>query len=362
MDVQTIQEHAGRGSQWLVDHQSPDGSWTTLREQESDGTWTPLEVQEVDAFYKGAWALTTTGEHAAAHRLLDYVGEQHVTRAGDLAPRKNEPFHDGCPLYPNAYVVIGSMAAGRYEIATPTTRYLLSRQDPTSGGFYSQRGVPGDESRTNVWSTSSAGIACLAAGRLEPALEAGEYLHDLVDRQPEIDERFYTTIDADGSLNTDIETEQDAWMRVVELDEPDQYWGSHMGLPLAFLVLLAEASGSERHDRLARWFLDYQKRGVDPWSVSSSGKAAWATSTMYRITGDEAYRELALRITEDVIVACQNDDGSFEHPAMNPYDSNDDAVGADRSEYHHHYYFDIGAEFTLWLGLIAANLAARDGR
>ena len=47
-------EHALKGSQWLLKHQNPDGSWMGLKDP------------KVDAFYKGSWAFMTTGQMAVA--------------------------------------------------------------------------------------------------------------------------------------------------------------------------------------------------------------------------------------------------------------------------------------------------------
>jgi hypothetical protein len=128
------------GRQWLVDHQQPGGSWRGLGEL------------RIAAYYKDSWALAASGQFSAAHRLLDYVNSTFLQGNGDLTGRKHPSFEVGCPLYPNAYVIVGATVCGRYDIAAPATRFLLSRQDPGTGGFFVRRPEAG-RCGTNTFST-----------------------------------------------------------------------------------------------------------------------------------------------------------------------------------------------------------------
>jgi hypothetical protein len=341
MDATSICTHAKKGSDWLIDHQNSDGSWKRLSEP------------RIDAYYKGAWALATTGQYGPAHRLLTHIRENYLEENGDLGPRGHRAFSDIHHLYPNAYVVVGSAVCGRYDISTRTTRYLLTRQHPRTGGFYSQHGVTGDQSHTDTMSTSAAGVACLAAGELDAAQRAGNYLTSLVERQPEPDESFYYTVAPDGTLRTTFDDDEDSWWGAIRTDEPNQCWYA-VGLPFAFLVQLAEATGEERYRETADWYFEFQQSCRNPWSGGSSGKAAWATSMLYRITSDEAYRDIAVDIAENVLIAGQNDDGSWVSADAGAYADRED------TEYEN-ADFDVSAEYTLWLALVGSNLLACDG-
>jgi hypothetical protein len=339
MDADTIAAHARRAADWLVAHQRADGGWTTL------------ETHEIDAYYKGSWALAQTGEFGAAHRCLNFVKDRFLTDYGDLEPRSHPDFHTGYPLYPNVYVVIGGMRTGRYDLVTPILRFVRSRQHPAYGGFLSERGKAVGESEMSIINTAATGIACLAAGDRDAARRAGEFVIDVIDAQPESDARFYTTCDAHGELITDVASD-DEWLYLLDPSERDQYWGAHMGLPYLLLVQLGAATGEERYDERARWMFEFQQEGVDPWSVSSSGKMAWGASMRYRMTGAEEYREVATQVVEDHIVASQHEDGHWDL-GENPYDASEE-------EMHGSIVFDISAEFTLWLALVAANFRARE--
>ncbi|MFH1006807.1 MAG: prenyltransferase/squalene oxidase repeat-containing protein [Candidatus Latescibacterota bacterium] len=337
MRATQIREHALAGSRWLVAHQNTDGSWIGLPDP------------KMDAFYKGAWALTLTGELPTAHRVLDYAKQHFLTSDGDFLPREHPWHHEIHYPYANAYFVVGSMITGRYEISVPAIRFLLGQQNPVSGGFHSVRTDAGRSSRCDSMSTGAAGMACLAAGELAAARGAADFLGQLVALQPTPADRFFCAIEANGRLGTDAKEADEAWWRIVDTHTENQCWYA-VGLPFAFLVQMAQATGEMRYRELAEWFFDFQLCCVDPWDGGSSGKGGWGAAMCYRITGENRYRDIALRVA-DQIVALQNPDGGW---AAN-------VSGGDVSMLTNPD-LDTSAEFTLWLALISSQILARDGK
>ena len=338
MDMEKIWASAQAGANWLVSQQQADGGWKLL----------PKPV--VDAFPKAPWALGLTGHPVAAHRCLDYIVSHLLDANGDVNPRKH-PWHTQVHYpYANAYLVIGSMRLGRYDVTLPTLRFLLGLQDLSSGAFASVLTEHNTPVRCDTMSTAAAGLACLTAGQLHVACRAADWLGRLVDRQPDPEKQFFCTVDAEDSLVVNF-AEEDAPWRVVRADKPDQIWYA-VGLPFAFLVKLSQALGSQRYLNRASWFLDFQMRCVSPWAGPSSGKAGWGCAELYRMTGESRYRDIALSIAE-YITGFQASDGYFS------------LVLPDESGPSHRLApldFDVTAEYTLWLALIYANVQARDGR
>lgn len=325
-----IRERALAGSRWLVEHQDPDGSWKGLRDP------------RVDAFYKAPWALAETGQSAAAHRSLTYVSSHFFTATGDFLPREH-PWHRTAHYpYANSYLIVGCMLAGRYELAMPAVSFLLTQQSADHGGFYSRLTSQGGKAMSDTTSSSTAGIACLAAGEIEAARRVADYLSYIVKLQPEPNDRFFTAVSADGRLYTEPKDEDDAFLRIIDTRKADQCWFA-LGLPFLFLVRLADAASEARYLDLARWYFDFQTRCINPWGGYSSGKAGWGCAMLYRSTGEASYRDIALRIA-GFIASKQNTDGGWYSPGRELTNSD----------------FDLTAEFTLWLSLISANVLARD--
>lgn len=325
---------AQRGLAWLLDQQAAAGNWRQL------------ETEVFDAYYKGGWALAVTGQLAAAHRLLTHVQRAFLTPEGDFAPRLAPLHTDVARLYASSYAVLAAQKADRYEIAAPALRYQLSQQDRDHGGFYSGKTPAGERGRSDSMSTAMSGVALLTAGQTERAVLAGDCLLKLVEMQPEAG-RFFTTLDEGGRLQVDFPPEVAVW-RVVEAGQTGQRWFA-VGLPFAFAVLLHQATGEPRFKGLADALFAFQTCGLEPWDVPSSGKAGWACSMLYRISGEVQYRDIALRVARQ-IMAYQTPAGWFTigprpEPAAEP------ATFAP-------FIYDVTAEFVLWQTLIAANVQA----
>ncbi|MCS7259589.1 MAG: hypothetical protein NZ765_02240 [Anaerolineae bacterium] len=336
MDAKQCWEHALAGSAWLLQHQRPDGSWEELPDP------------QLGAFYKGSWAFALTGQPTAAHRLLDHVRAHYMTPQGDFVPRTALIHQTAHYLYINAYFVIGSMAVGRYEIAMPALRFLMAQQDERSGGFFSTPTPAGALGGTDTISTAAAGVACLATGQIEAARRAGDYLADILERQSTTSAHFYTAMTPDGALDTAAADSEVRWWRVIDLHAPDQCWYA-LGLPFAFLVLLRQASDQTRYQTAAEAYYALLERCVNAWEGPSSGKAAWGCAMLYRITGETRYRETALRVAR-YIVGHQETDGHWVLARVRGMP----AAVLDSVD------FDVTAEYTLWLGLIASHILARD--
>ncbi len=336
MNASDLWESAVKGAKWLASQQEPDGRWR------------PLRSPCVDAYYKGSWALNLMGYPTQAHHCLNYAVRRLLQPNGDLLPRRHLWHREIHYLYANAYFVIGGARTGRYDVQQPTLAYILSQQRPASGGFASSPSAENGAFSCDSMSTAACGLAALAAGRLDVASCAARWLANLAKEQPEPDAAFYTTTDAEERLVTSF-AEDDAPWRVVRTDQPDQTWYA-VGLPFAFLVKAAQATGQRSLLALAGWFFDLQERCVNAWEGPSSGKAGWGCAELYRMTGKARYREVALQVGA-YIAAAQDASGAWNSDFGRPVAPDHPFIPQD---------FDASAEFTLWLGEIASNLLARE--
>ncbi len=337
-------ETARRGVEWLLSQQSPDGSWK------------PLDKAPIDAYYKAAWAFNITGESTAAERVLNYVKQNLLQPDGDLLPR-NDPWYINVHYqYSNGWVVTGAQKQGRYDISMPALKFLLTQQDSSHGGFYSQRANVGEKKRSDTMSSGISGIACLATGQMDAARKLASYFQRIIELQPEPKTQFYLTVEADGRLGTEFSSEEAFW-RVIDSEQKDQCWYA-VGLPFTFATLLQQVTGEKRYADLAKWFFDFQSRCVNPWDGGSSGKAGWGCSMLYRITGEERYRDIALQVANNQM-NCQLPDGSFQWKTPGQAGYGATAPSGQQRKLTNDD-FDITCEFVVWLSLIGSNLLARD--
>jgi len=269
---------------------------------------------------------------------------------GDFLPRGDAWFIDVHYQYANGWITLGAQKQGRYDVAAPAVRFLLSQQDPASGGFYANKSVGGKKQRIDTMSSGIAGVACLAAGQIEAARKLAGFFQKMIDMQPAPD-KYYLTLEADGKLGVNFPADQAGW-RVVETTKPDQTWYA-VGLPFVFSVLLYDATGEERYAKLAQWYFDFQSRCVNPWAGGSSGKAAWGCSIMYHRTGDAKYLKIAEQVAR-LQLSCQTPAGWF---AWGGSAYGGAGAGAGEKKFTADD-FDVTNEFTAWLALIGSNLLA----
>ena len=335
MKLSSVWESAVAGSHWLLEHQNAEGGWTIL------------DKQEVDTHYKTAWSFLSMGHPDAAMRNLNLVQEHMLQEDGDFAPRLHPWHKEVHRMYANAYIIIGAMAAGRYEIAYPAGRFLLTQQDEQHGGFYSILTEKGQKNRCDTMSAGAAGLACLAVGEIEAARRAGDFLILAMQNQPTPGECFYSCIEADGSFNTNPD-ESERWWRVLDTKTDGQCWYA-LGLPFAFLVRLAQVAPEAKYRQAVDTYLKYQEKCNGAWVGPSSGKVAWACSMLYQQAGEKKYRDLALK-TAAYHISLQEPEGCW----------NFTAAADDNPKVPKNLDIDATAEFTLWLSLIAANIASRE--
>ncbi len=328
---------ARRSAAWLQSQQTEDGGWRGF------------EDPPADAYYKVVWAFNLLGESLAAERAVDYVRRRILQADGDVLPRAAMAHRDIHYQYCNGWLTIGAHKQGRYDVAGPALRFLLSQQNPAHGGFYSLRAEPGQQQRCDTMSSGIGGLAALVCGQMDAARRTADFFERHIGMQPAPDKRFYITVGTDGRLVTEFPDAEARW-RVIDTGQKDQCWYA-AGLPFAFAALLYRTTGEKRYADLAGWLFDFQSRCVNPWDGGSSGKAAWGCSILYHLTGDTRYRDIAMHIAGNIL-ANQFPDGGIVWGGPSSYGT-EGVVQLSPKE------IDHTAEFTIWLTLTASNLLAR---
>ncbi len=288
-----------RAAAYLVARQSPDG---LIGEPE----W------GMGAYYKAAWALAATGRTQNAARLLSWVRQHSFDpQTGDF--RGENPRGaalDAIYPYPNAWLTIGAHKLGAFDVARKAADFLVTLQDPNSGGFRARIDVEPEKAPQDVLSSSQAGLACLFGGRLGNARACGGFLRRVMDAQPDPERRLYFVWQR-GALRTEFKPES-ATFFVLQADQPLQ-WYFMMGIAAAFLCRLAMASGEPSPLELAGRYLDLAFRCTDAmYETAQVGKVGWGAALAYQLTGEARYCDLALRVAA-ALLAQQNTDGSWHN-------------------------------------------------
>ncbi|MBI2912711.1 MAG: hypothetical protein HYY03_02185 [Chloroflexi bacterium] len=304
LDLTPFIQARDRAADYLVARQRPDGD--PHRGLIGEPEW------GLGSYYKALWALAAAGRTGEAARLLAWVRENGFDpETGDF--RGEYPRGAGLEAvypYPNAWLAIGAQKLGAFHIARRAADFLVTLQDPASGGFRARIDVEPDRAPQDIMSSSQAGLACLFAGRLGNARACGGFLRTLMDAQPQPEERLYF-IWSRGALRTEFKPEA-ARFFAVQFEQPLQ-WYFQIGIAAAFLSRLAMTTGARSELDLARRYIDLAFRCTDAmYETAQVGKVGWGAALVYQLTGDDRYRDLALRVA-DALLTQQNPDGSWHN-------------------------------------------------
>jgi hypothetical protein len=308
-----------QGKDWLRSQQNQDGSM----KGSNDGG--------VATFYKTPLALISRGEVEAAGRLLDWIGTKDQLETGDFGSNSGRGAMRFNAAYPNSWITCGAHKAGAYGVAQKAMQYILTLQDPDTGGFF--RVLPGTKPPVeqtgddiyqggvapggmDVLNASMSGLACLAMGRIDAARRAGGFLHRVFAAQPQPESQFYFQWRAGDGLITNFPEDEQIPFVVDARNENQNYF--QIGIAAAFLSRLHLVEPDKGHLDLARGYLNILDGYADDrYAIGKAGKVGWGASYVYRLTGDPKYLDITLQVGS-ALIGRQGGSGTWVETAA-PY-------------------------------------------
>ncbi len=285
------------------------GAGYLLAQLRPDGGFGP-EDGGVSEYYKVASALHVSGESRAANRLCTWIREQGLRRNGDFGPRPDDMLAYAYAYY-NSWAVIGAQRLGHYDIAMKGMDFLMEFHDPETGGFYSSPTERSADTLQDIWVVCGAGRAALATGRIDVAVGVGRWLRDLMRQQPNFPDQLYGVMSRSQGLITEPDP-ADEIRYVCNMDaERDQFF-FNPGISAGLLCRIYQATGESEWLELAKEFMRAAEIASDYLlDLLRAGKVAWAASNLYTLTGEDRYRDLAIRVGDN-IVETQNQEGGWD--------------------------------------------------
>ena len=230
-----------------------------------------------------------------------------MTPDGDFQPR-GESASGHVYAYFNAWVILGAHRLGQLDISRKGVDFLSGFHDEQTGGFYSSRDEREAGTKQDLMVVSMCGLACLCAGRLEIACRVGAWLRTLMEAQPEFPQRLYTVYSRTHGLHTVPEPGQELRYVVVADARQDQAF-FNPGIAAALLCRLFQATRNKEWLELAMTYMGFAEIASDElFHLIRAGKVGWAASLLFSLTGEEKYREMAIRIGNN-LAALQSEQG-----------------------------------------------------
>ena len=277
-----------------------------LRQLREDGSFGDGTVGD---YYKVPAAFQVCGETNAANRLCDWIRKKGMGADGDFGPRTE--FTSGYfYAYFNIWVILGAQRLGQFDLAQRGMDFLMDFYDEESGGFYSSRTERSPTTIQDLWVTSGCGQAALYSSRLDVARGVGRWMQRMMDEQPDYPEVMYTVMTPGGGLVTEVDPADPIRYVLENAEEGDQYF-FHPGIAGGFLARLYQSTGEVQWLELSKRYMLLAETATDNlfWLLRA-GKVGWAASVLFTLTGEQKYRDMAVRVGDNVVEQ-QAPDGSW---------------------------------------------------
>ena len=296
-----------------------------------DGSFGDIEKGVVE-YYKVPAALMVCGMSGAANQLLSWVRNNGFMENGDFGPRPPDAIKNYYYTYYNSWVVKSAHRLGQFDLSQRGMEFILDFWDSTSGGFYSSRDERGPQTEQDLWVVSGSGWCALYTGRMDVARGVGAWMKRLMNDQPNYPEEMWTVFSRARGLITEV-LHDDEFRYQLSRDESRDQSFYHPGIAAGFLSRLYMATGEQEWLDLARDYMRFcDGVGDYHFRLLRAGKVGWAAAMLYTLTGEQNYRDIAIRVGDNLIDA-QTELGYWES-------TNDDIVCPNN---------DATAELVVWL-------------
>ena len=304
----------------------------------SDGSFGDPYIGAAE-YYKAPAALMASGETESANRLLSWIRKYGITEEGDFGPRHPAEKNTYYYAYYNTWIIIASQRMRQFDLSRRGMDFLLNFRDPETGGFYSSLIERKPSTLQDIWVVSGCGIAALSTGMIDIAKGVGYWLNNILSIQPDYPKKLYTVYSRSNGLYTPTNS-QDPFRHVLDTElEKDQSF-FHPGIAGGFLALLYQATGENKWIELSKeYMLLAETANPYLWRLLRAGKIGWCASVLYTLTGEKIYKDMAIKVGNNLISA-QSEEGYWK------------ADGSDNPSN------DITAEMVVWLDEIYQSIGS----
>jgi hypothetical protein len=291
-----------KNSQLYSQSQEKSTNWL-LSQINPDGTVNPAAKGSI-AYYKLPWALVLAGKSLEAKKIIDWTVNETMAEDGDLKSDKRQKFHLDFYTYPGAWICLASQLLSLFDISYPLWKYISTHQDPSTGGYCSKTPyISEKDNLEDANSTAWCSFVGLHLGKLEEAKKAAKFLKMILEIQPNFKEEFYYYWHPEKGLVTKEPAEEpdERFIRINMKDKEENFYYM-LGAIVTFLSKLSSITKEKEHLDLARAYYDFIVRaGEHPFHTESCGKLCFASTHLYRASGERKYLEMAERFMQSLL-------------------------------------------------------------
>ena len=298
-----------------------------LNNLQSNGSY-GTEVSDLACYFKSPMMFLAAGYDSQANHMLDYI-QKTFRFNGDFRTATNEKSaeqeYNEYWTYIDGWIIRAAQKLNRTDITNSTYAYI-DGYSSKNGGYLTHRIETNDDGITDVLTTANIGFLQLEHGNIERAMQAGDYLLNVLDKQADLTNGFYLRLDKNDQLITVYPSEM-SWAYVVQKNEPQQAYFM-LGYPIGFLTLLHEKSKEMKYLKCAKEYMNFALScHEDIYSSTVSHKLAWSAALLlqYDDRSKEKYFNLIERIV-DSFVKQQSNDGLTPGSINSSYDQSSEVA------------------------------------
>jgi hypothetical protein len=272
-------------------------------------------LHDLGSYYKWPLFLWSAGRFDLAERLFQVMVADFMTPEGDFRTgdeKSKDPIYGMiADTYTNTWPIAAARALGRPEVGRAGLECLRQRRVDGTDGFLTGRPGQHADDRQDIVTIAGCGNALLVWDEVEEAKAAGECLLRILEIQKGPANPFYLYIDREGKPLTELEIPDH--LQRIHLDQPGQAY-VYLGMSAIFLARLFLVTGEEPFLDGARGYLAVnQACGDRVYQGIGCCKTGWAASALYRITGEEEYRQCVRRAAAEIL-SLQGPEGDWDSP------------------------------------------------
>lgn len=255
----------------------------------------------VTDYYKVPSALLVCGFSGAANTLINWIRQYGLMENGDFGPRPTVDLNSYYYTYYNTWVIKAAYRMGAFDLAQRGMNFLLKFHDPDSGGFYCHPTDKYAPTEQDLWVVSGIGWCSIYTGKLNVARGVGNWMQRIMASQPNYPDELWTVYSRASGLITEV-IDGDDFRYVLTRDESRDQSFYHPGIAAGFLCRLYMATGEGEWLKLAVEYMRFcENVGDYHFKLLRAGKVGWAAAMLHTLTGKEKYREIAIRVGENLI-------------------------------------------------------------
>lgn len=279
------------------------------------------DAKDIACYFKSPMLFLAANKPNTAAALLNHIKINFMSRDGDFKSTDTLKSANGAYIeywtYTNGWIVRAANQLGITDMSQSGYKYLAQYNLGEKAGFQTNN-ITCESRITDVLTVAHHGLINLEMGNLDIATYAGNFLCEVIRKQPDLKKGFYLRLDKQGNLITEFQKEQTPFY-FVSATEPNQLHFM-IGYPSAYLAILYKKTRNTDFINAAKAYLDFSLScDKNVYACDFSHKIAWAASLVYECTGEDKYLTVIDKIS-DYFISKQKNGMWFPEDTNSSYD------------------------------------------